>query len=161
MPSKALLLRNIANALASEGSVERSGQVMKNIATQLGYAGIQVTVDELTTALDAVAVSHPSCFGEMPPVSTHYGPWGLEYRFRPSDEYRQAVRACVDAVYGVTDTMDRTEHPTTLPDGSSVRIEKTRPHAFAVAYGHLRLRWAASNFNVPRAGVIRRWVGIA
>lgn len=155
------VLTHAADALANEGTLERSGRVIEIIARQFGYAGIEITADDLRTALDAVSEDHPSCFGPMPALSTHQGAWGLEYRFRPSTEVQDAHRACIDAVYAVTDTMDRTKHPTTLKDGSTVEIETTRPHAFAVAMGHLRVRWAKGNLTTPRPSTIKRWVGIA
>jgi hypothetical protein len=91
-------------------------------------------------------------------VSTHYGPFGLEYRFRPTSEVKDAHRACTDAVYAVTDTMDRTPRPYTIKSGETLSIETVRPRAFATALGHLRVRWAKNNFTVPRESTIRQWV---
>jgi len=165
MTSKTAVLANVTLALANETALEQNGQCLKGIAAQIGYAGIKVTSDELVAALNAVSETCPSCFGPMPPLSTHYGPWGLEYRLRPTPEVRDATRACVDAVYTVTDTMDRTPKPVTCKNNrgnlETIEIETVRPRAFATALGHLRLRWAAGNFTTPRPSTIRRWVGIA
>jgi hypothetical protein len=152
------ILANIPNALANEGNLERNGVCIRGIVDQLGYAGITVTRDEIVAALDAVSVSHPSCFASMPAVSTHQGPYGLEYRFRPSTEVKDATRAGINAVYGVTDTMDRTPRDHTIKGGQVVQIETVRPRAFATALGHLRARWAKNNFTVPPESTIRGWV---
>jgi len=159
--SRTAVLANPAAALSNEGVIERNGNVLLGITRQLGYAGVNVTARQLAVALDRDSVDHPSVFGPMPALSTHYGTNGTEYRFRPTDEVRDATRACVDAVYAVTDTMDRTPQPVTLKDGSTIEIETIRPHAFAIAMGHLRVRWAKGNYSKPRAATIRRWVGLA
>lgn len=158
--SRSTVLSHVAFALANEGSIEKSGVVLEGIARQLGYAGVEVTPEDLRQALDGVSVVCPSSFGPRPPVSTHYGPWGLEYRLRPSSEVKDATRACTEAVYAVTDTMDRTPSPVTI-NGQEVEIETTRPRAFATALGHLRVRWAKGNFAVPLPSTIKRWVGLA
>jgi hypothetical protein len=158
--NRTVVLTNIVNALANEGSIERNGNVIEGIANQFAYAGVQVSAQALRNAVDAVAEVCPSVFlATQPVVSTHYGPWGMEYRVRPSDEVRTATRACIDAVYAVTDTMDRT--PTTITvKGQDLSIETIRPRAFAIAMGHLRIRWAKGDFSVPPATTIQKWVGI-
>lgn len=158
MTKRQSILSNVVAVFSGEGSVQMHGTMLKNIARQLTYAGVQVDDQDLRTALDAVSVTCPSVFAEdRPTVSTHYGMCGMEYRFRASDETRVAVRACIDAVYAVTDTLDRT--PTTIEiDGQSMLIETIRPHAFAVSMGHLRVRWAKGDFSVPKAATIHRWI---
>lgn len=162
MSNRTAILANVVNALSNEGSIERNGQVLQGIANQLGYAGVKVTVQDLRTAIDAVAEVCPSTFSNnQPVVSTHYGCWGLEYRFRPSTETYNATRACIDAVYTVTDTMDRTPSTIGLSDGKTVKIETVRPRAFAKCMGHLRIRWAKGDFSVPKAETIRKWASIS
>ena len=158
MVSASMIRRNIVDALANETAIERNGQNLRSVSRQLGYAGIKVTEAEITEALDAVSVVCPSVFGEQPAVSTHYTSWGTEWRLR-SNRYREDVRPCMDAIYAVTDTLDRTPEDITLNDGSTVSIETVRPRAFAIGMGHLRVRWAQGNFTPPRPSTVRRWIG--
>jgi len=157
MATAATIVKNIRRALANETSIEKNGQRLRLVATQLGYAGIEITAEQLTQALDAEAVACPSVFGPMPAVSTHYTSFGTEWRFRHEMGTKAKVFDCIQAVYAVTDTMPRTPQPVTLRDGSTIEIERIRPRAFARALGHLRVRWAQGNFGVPRPTTIRRW----
>lgn len=158
--ARTTVLTNIVNVFATEGTVERNGNVIEGIAQQLGYAGVKVTAQDLRNAIDAVAEVCPSTFlAVQPVVSTHYGSYGPEFRFRLASDIQQATRACIEAVYAVTDKMDRT--PSNIQvNGQTVQIETIRPRAFAIAQGHLRVRWAKGDFSVPSASVIAKWVGI-
>lgn len=158
MASARMITRNIVNALANETAIERGGNTLKLIVGQLGYAGIKVTEAQVSQALDDASDVCPSTFGEQPPVSTHYTSWGTEWRLR-SNRNRDDVRPCIDALYAVTDTLDRTPNDVGLRDGSTISIETTRPRAFAKGMGHLRVRWAQGNFTIPRESTIHRWIG--
>lgn len=153
------LLSNIALALADEHTVERNGRVIENIASQLCYAGVEVSASDLRTALDAVASPPASVFNAVQPsLERRQGHWGEEYRFRPSEETYTAARACIEAIYRVTDTLDRTPVKYPLPTGGVVELETTRPRAFAICMGFVRTRWARGNFKVPSEAVIRAWL---
>lgn len=153
------LLKNIDRALADCGSLERNGQVIETLVRQLSYAGVSVSVGEVREALDAKAEHCPSTFAEQPFLSLNYGAWGKEYRFRPSTAETLAMRSGVEAIYEVTDKLDRT--PTkkvAFDDGSTTTIETIRPRAFAKAMGHLRIRWAQGDLSTPRPKTIETWI---
>lgn len=173
--SRNAALKNILDTLSDTQSVERNGSTLKGVASQLNYAGVKVTVEQLREALDDACESCPSTFLPMPEASSHYGPNGTEYRLRRPEALRQA-RACIDRVYEVTDELDRTlvelfpaernrgtqrspfgPFGGPMPKPLRLPIEIIRPRAFAICMGYLRKRWAKGNFAVPNKGTVNRW----
>jgi hypothetical protein len=147
--SKRIVLSNVILALGSEQSLERSGRVIAYIASQLAYAGVAVTADELRVALDeqceADEMVQRAVGGGPRVIELREGPWGSEYRIRLAPEALRAWRACIEAIYAVTDTLDRSG------------TDSVRPRAFAIAVGHLRVRWARGQLSAPKPAVIRGW----
>ena len=143
---KKRVLSHVTDALADESSLEANGSNIKHIARSLAYAGVDVTADELRTALYKAAQTHPSVFEPYPLISVSGGTWGSEFRIRTPRDKAKQVRKCIDAIYAVTDRLDR--------NGG----DHLRPRAFAVAKAHMRVRWAYGKFGVPRPGTILQWI---
>lgn len=138
MDAAADILSNPAAALAYDGPLEREGNTLRFIASQCG-----IPLDALKAALDAACPLCPSVFDDpLPFSSAHHGPYGIEYRMRPTTAQRDAMQACVYALHDKVDAFER----------------NLRAHHWCKGMVQLRARWARGNYTVPTPKEIGGWL---